>query len=288
VAGTVRVVPGPGYAVEFVPNALLAPSTTYSLTVSGVVNLAGTPLAAPISISFSTSAPPPSVIVPSGQAAREIRVNTHFLAYGPWEEGTGKNLPTTWRSRDPSIATAESYGDSQTGYVVGVRPGTTIVEGTAQGATATIAVTVLAPAPASAVSPVVVDFRMLEIHNSQSDSWSYAPELVLRDTTGRGGTAVIAFWVGLPGLGGSPECHMLRPVGSSPTEAFYEDYMYGFELAIDANPGLRASGPEAVAHITLRIQGPAAMMIDVPGPIVPGSLPRTDSGGYPGDALTCG
>ena len=290
VAGTVRVVPGPGYAVEFAPDALLAPSTTYALTANGVANLAGTPLAAPTSIPFTTSATAPTTIVPRGQAAREIPVNSHFLAFGPWEAGTGNALPTVWRSRDPSIATASSWGNSQTdGEVVGIRPGTTVVEGTTQGGTVTISVTVLAPAPASAVSPVIVDFRMLELQSASpgSNSWYYAPELVLRDTTGRGATAIIALSVDLPGLGGSPTCHMLRPVGSSPTEVFHESYG-DFELTIDGGAGTRVSGTEAVAHITLRIPGPAAMTIDVRGPIVPGSPPTTYTGGYLADVLSCG
>ena len=284
VAGTVRVVPGPGYAVEFAPNALLAASTTYTLTVSGVVNLAGTPLAAPTYIPFTTSvpptsAPPSTAIAPGGQAAREIRVNTHFYAHGIIESYTGNALATAWRSTDPSIATVEPSGNSRLGYVAGIRPGTTIVEGTAKGATATIAVTVLAPAPASAVSPVVVDYRMLELHNhnAEVDFWQYAPQLVLRDTTGRGGTAVIAVDIGLPGSSAAAQsCHMLRPVESSPTEVFHPYYLF-YELTIDGANGARVIGTESVATITLRIPGPAAMMIEVRGPVVPGSYLTTAS-----------
>lgn len=294
VAGAVRVMPGPGYAVEFAPAVLLAPTTDYVLRVNGVANLVGTPLAAPTYIPFKTAsamAPAPTARVPGGQAAREILVDSHFIAFSPYEtddESGRKDLPTTWRSGDPSIATVESWGSSQWGYVVGVRPGTTIVEGAAEGATATISVTVLAPAPASAVSPVVVDFRMLEVQYSPgSNFWSYAPELVLRDTTGRGGTAVIALSVDLPGLGTPPICHMLRPVGSSPTEVFHETYG-DFELTMDGGGGARVSGTEAIAHITLRIPGPAAMTIDVRGPIVPGSLPTTYTGGSLADVLSCG
>ena len=294
VVGTVRVMPGPGYAVELAPAWLLAPIKTYTLTVNGVVNLVGTPLAAPTSVRFTTAISP-TVFVPSGQAAREILVNTHLVAHGPWDSSTDNWPATTWRSGDPSIATVEPWtsspwGNPQFGYVVGIRPGTTVVEGTGGGATATIAVTVLAPAPASAVSPVVVDFRMLELEFGApgSNSWYYAPELVLRDTTGRGGTAVIALSVDLPGIGTSFPCHMLRPVGSSPTEVLHESHGQ-FEFSFyDLDSAARASGTETVAHITLRIPGPAAMTIDVRGPIVPGSRPTTYTGGYAGDVLSCG
>ena len=288
VAGQVRILPGPGYTVEFTPSALLTPNTAYSLTVSDVVSLAGTPAVAPTSIAFTTSATLGSggAIVPYGQTAREILVNSHFIAFGLVEWGTGASLPTNWRSRDPSIATVNPRGNSD-GYVVGRRPGSTLIEGSALGATATIAVTVLAPASASTVSPVVVDFRMFEVrYDPASSFWSYAPALVLVDTTGRGGSAIIGVSFDLPGLGGSPTCIMDRAVGSDPLTVFHESYG-DFELTIDGG-GTRASGSEAVAHVTLRVPGPAGMTIDVRGPIVPGSVPTTYSAGLRGDVLSCG
>lgn len=78
---------------------------------------------------------------------------------------------------------------------------------------------------------------------------------------------------------------MDRAVGASPLEVFHESYG-DFELTIDGN-GTRAGAGEAVAHITLRIPGPAAMTFDVRGPIVPGSPPTTYSAQGP-DVLSCG
>ena len=288
IAGRVRILPGPGYTVEFTPSALLTPSTGYSLTVNGVLSLAGTPLAASTSIAFTTAGTvgSGSAIVPYGQAVREILVGSHFLANGLVASGSGVSLPTDWRSRDPSIATVVPLGNSY-GYVVGIRPGTTFIEGSALGATATIAVTVLPPAPASTVSPVVVDFRMLEVrYDPASSFWSYAPEIVLVDTTGRGGSAILGVSFDLPGLGGSPTCIMDRAVGSDPLTVFHESYG-DFELTIDGG-GTRASGSEALAHVTLRVPGPAAMTIDVRGPIVPGSVPTGYSAPLRGDVLSCG
>lgn len=288
VAGQVRLVPGPGYVVEFTPSTLLAPLTTYSLTVSGVASLSGTSLAA-TSIFFTTSTTtgPGSAIAPGGQAVREILVNSHFLARGLVASGTGAPLSTTWRSRDPSIATVEAFGFVGSGYVVGIRPGSTVIEGSALGTTAAIAVTVLAPAPSSVVSPVVIAFRMLEFHYDDAPNfWSYAPDIVLVDSTGRGGSAIVAASFDLPGLGSSVTCVMDRAVGSDPFQVFHEKYG-DFELTLES--GLqRASGSEAVAHITLRIPGPAALKLDVRGPIVPGSVPTTYSDGWYTDALSCG
>ena len=296
VAGEVRILPGPGYIVEFTPSALLAPLTTYSLTVGGVANLSGTPLVAPTSITFttSTSTSPDSVIAPRGQAAREIPVNSSFFAHGPISvSGYPLPVPVTWRNTDPSVATVEPFGtDSGEATVTGIRPGTTVIEGSALGVTVTIAVTVLAPAPVSAVSPVTMDFRMFEWHfNPASNFWHYSPQIVLVDTTGSGGSAIVGVSFDLPfpnqGVVRSINCVMDRAVGSDPLEVFHAE-TGGFELLMNFNNGQRVSGSEAVAHVILRIPGPAAMTIDVRGPILPGSFPPTYTGAAFADVLSCG
>ena len=81
---------------------------------------------------------------------------------------------------------------------------------------------------------------------------------------------------------------MDRAIGSDPLEVFRETYG-DFELYLAGDFGQRASGSEVVAHVTLRIPGPAAMSIDVRGPIVPGAFPTTYTGGWGGtDVLSCG
>jgi hypothetical protein len=290
VAGAVRIMPGPGYIVEFTPSTLLAPLTTYSLTVSNVKNLAGVPLAAPTSIPFTTSTTVGSdpTIAFYAQAVREIPVNSSFRARA-FVSSTGA-IPTSWRSRDPSIATVDSV-DIWYGRVVGIRPGTTVIEGSALGVTDSIVVTVLAPAPASAVSPVVIGFRMLEVEarfGPASNFWSFAPELVLVDTTGRGGSAIIGVSFDFPGLVSFAPCVMDRAVGPDPLALASETYGT-FDVWNDGYYG-RWSGSEAIAHVTLRIPGPAAMTVDVRGPIVPivpSSLP-TVSGGSLADMPSCG
>ena len=112
VAGAVRVVPGPGYTVEFTPAALLAPNTTYALAVSGVVNLAGTPLAAPASIPFTTSAVGSGSVDPSPYDALGLSFQDVGTVTGDTIEmrahvhrGRGQSTEALeWTSSDPSVA----------------------------------------------------------------------------------------------------------------------------------------------------------------------------------------
>ena len=283
VAGSARVVPGTGFTVEFSPSASLAPGTTYVLTVSGVANLAGTPVPAPASIPFTTTtAGSNTTAVPVrgiGGQAGTILVNYHLVAFGLVSSPSGDPLPTTWRSRDPSIATVTPGGGfdgsavGQWADIVGLRPGTTVIEGSALGVTDEVTVTVLAPVPTTLASPVVVDYRLIEASLTLPGSisrWSYAPDLVLRDTTGRGGSAIIGLTFDVPGIGSSPLCSMSHAIGSEPLALGREVFgMFGGTIG---GRGWRAAGTEAIAHVKLRVPGPAEITIDVRGPIVPMSF----------------
>jgi len=235
--------------------------------------------AAPLDPSSSAGTGPGGPFSSVAGPSREIVANSHFLAQG-LVTSDGLSLPTTWTSRDPSVASVAPMGQ-YIGRVLGNRPGTTIITGSSGTRAITTSVTVLAPAPASAASPIVGDFSMTEVW---AGGWEYVPALTLRDTTGRDASAIIGISFDIPGLLPAPGCAMLRPIGSVPLTVFHE--MYGdFELSISGGP--RASGAEAVAHVTLRVPGPAAMTIDVRGPIVPGDFPTTYTPANP-DPLSCG
>jgi hypothetical protein len=111
--------------------------------------------------------------------------------------------------------------------------------------------------------------------------------LVLRDTTGRAASAIIGIDFSVPGVGPMPAWVMTRPIGSTPLTVFHEHHG-DFELAVPAST-TPVTAP-AIAHVTLRIPGPSAMTIDVPGAIVPGSYPTTYTWGpyNETDALSCG
>jgi len=63
---------------------------------------------------------------------------------------------------------------------------------------------------------------------------------------------------------------MFRAIGSEPLALGREVFgTYGWTIG---GRGWRAAGTEAIAHVILRVPGPAVITIDVRGPIVPFSV----------------
>ena len=223
-----------------------------------------------------------------GFLAREIPVGTSVLLWGPLVSlDTHFMIPgaITWSSNYPEVA-GIGWSDANGAEVRGLNPGTAQITAAAPGGVAHVAVTVLAET--ANPSPIVVDdFYVIEF-GGDAGGWGYAPQFVLRDTTGRGGSAVIGVWFELPGPNGrTPRCAMLRPVGAQPMELFHEAYG-DFELWLSGASGDRATaGRNVVAHLTLRVPGPYAKELVLSGRMVPGDLPTTYSGQGP-DVLSCG
>jgi hypothetical protein len=191
----------------------------------------------------------------------------------PWE-GT-----ITWLSSDTRIADVRSVGRNAA-TVVGLRPGTVSISASVTGLTVSTTFTVLDPAPSEDVVPVVVDdFHVVEFqYPSNPGQWYYAPLIRLRDTTGVATAAVIRTVFEIPGFEGhSPPCNGVRVLTSTPFDVFRE--IYGdYELTIDV-PGARAASGVATAYITMRIGQSDAIVLKATGPVVPGSLPTTYTGG---------
>jgi len=145
VAGSVRLLPGPGYVVEFTPDTLLAPLTTYALTVSGVATLAGTPLAAPTSISFATGTTvgPDSVVsVTISPNSATVRAGDTLQLFSSvtYVSGYIAAQSVDYVSSAPDVA----YIDVESQTVTGVGPGTAVITGYSNyGATGTARITVI-------------------------------------------------------------------------------------------------------------------------------------------------
>jgi len=229
--------------------------------------------------------PTPAVVLNIDTGPREIPVGASIMLTGGVNlasTGLPLSTPITWSSPGPGILAFQPLG-SQAVRITALQPGVTTVEASASGTTRKLDVTVL-PVTSQPSTLVAVDFRMLEVQTG-ANNWEYAPELVLRDGSPRGGSALIAVNFEVPGLGPAPSCSMVRPVGSAPVEIFHE--MYGdFELSIGG--GGRASAGDAIARLTVRTADGTAATLVLHGPIVPGSWPTTYSGGLLAGALACG
>jgi len=158
VAGAARILADPGYVVEFTPNTLLAPLRTYSLTVSGVVSLWGTPLAAPTSIDFTTADSVVSITLSPDSVAMDVGGELYFNASLTFTSGEVSTQPynsVTWISSAPEVASV----DFRSGRITGIAPGTALI--TARdigGVAATARITVnLAPSSIGAIIASLCD-----------------------------------------------------------------------------------------------------------------------------------
>ena len=147
IAGDVRMLPSSAYVVEFTPDTLLMANTTYSLAVSGVRNLAGVPLDAPTSITFTTtgatsSTPvasvtlsPDSAVIDAGDMLWLVLTRTSTNGQGRIDAQT-----VMWTSSAPNVATVIP----RLGTLIALAPGTAVItaRSAADGKTATARITV--------------------------------------------------------------------------------------------------------------------------------------------------
>ena len=125
---------------------------------------------------------------------------------------------------------------------------------------------------------------MIEFQYPSSAQWYYAPQIRIKEIGNMNGARVTGFHFDIPGLDAAPSCRMFLGItGGSAVDLFQE--IYGdFQLAI-FSPGNRSTGGEATAYITVTDGRGTQRRIVVAGPIVPGELPKTYTGG--GVAWTC-
>ena len=277
VAGAIRVVPGPGYTVEFTPTALLTPNTAYSLTVSGVVNLAGTPLAEPTSVPFTTSA-----TTGSGGADwidltsqdRMVLAGESLLMRG-YVMRAGAYGPDTldWSVSNPWLATIDSTLEKNFIRIRTLSTGWTSIAARTRGPlrplTASTKLLVLERSPLPAPD-VVEDFHVVEWTSSYApNQWFYAPQLSLRPAAG---VSVVAIAIEIPGVSPAADCWSDYTLSNRGWTVFPQ---LGYEFGLDLSQKDRRATPgeEAVARITLRLDDGSGALLVVKGSIVGGSLP---------------
>jgi hypothetical protein len=245
----------------------------------------------------SQAAPHPHIpILPAvesgtvGFKVRELPIGGRVMVQGPITSLVSYDEVydgLVWSSSDARVAALSPTGNGV--WIQGIEPGIAVlaVQGAEGGhrmeATALITVLDTADAP----SPVVIDdFYLTEY--AQGGQWRYAPQVVLRDTSGTIGSAVIASWFELPNIGASRRCAMLRPVYGEPTNVWHGWGQSGPELYLQGPVGYRVpAGATVVAHLTLRIPGPHAKSLTLQGRVVPGTPPTAYREGFDTDLLTC-
>lgn len=219
-----------------------------------------------------------------GVATLEIPVGTSVVLRGPLvsqSSGAVDDGTLTWLLSDSAVAKLHGP-NSGTRILDGNKAGTTELTITGSRLQAKVRITVLDTTAAQ--SPVVVDdFHLIEIPDE--DGVIYAPQLVLRDTSGRGASAVIGLWLEIPSVGGTTRCAMLRPIGRLPTELFHDGDVGTLLLGWASH---LANDSPVIAHVALRVPGPLAKEITVvAGRAAPGGWPPNRAGSNE-DVLSCG
>jgi hypothetical protein len=238
----------------------------------------------PAAVQTQSAAPPaPPVWFGSiGARALEIPLGDRVFLTGPVYWGYNEDYSDLVAIvDDPSVASWGRLGP-QSGFVEAGRAGTTYLTLRGTYAQAKLPVTVLERT--SAPAPVVVDFSVIEIQDS--DQVGYTPQIVVRDTSGRGESAVIGVWFEHPSFGRTQRCAMVRRIVSEPTPVFHDAYG-DFELWLPGGIGRLSDSEPVIAHITLRAPGPSATELTVAGRVVRGGWPPYSYSSI-GDALSCG
>ena len=202
-----------------------------------------------------------------------------FAAYKILSDSSRLPINAIWSSSNDQVLTIGAGN----GHAVVVGGGSVAVVARVDGLTAVAAVTVLGPASFGPSDALVVDsFSMVEFqYASHPGYWNYAPQMRAHATPGHT-ASVLVIRFSLPGFGNIPSFSCGARLGVTPNDLFGE--VYGdWLLAID-HEGERPTGETATATITFLDEAGTSATRVVTGPIVPGSLPATYTGGANGGA----
>jgi hypothetical protein len=135
------------------------------------------------------------------------------------------------------------------------------------------------PTPSGSLIGKAVDISVsfVEFQYSPGTRWFYAPQIHV-DAGADSSQTLTSFGFSIPGLGPS-----VRYCGSVPLPPGMEFDLFGelygdYEFTIDET-GHRATGSSGTATIGLRDPKGVETSVEVSGPIVPGHLPTTYTGG---------
>jgi hypothetical protein len=126
----------------------------------------------------------------------------------------------------------------------------------------------------------VQSFSMIEYqYPSTPGWWSYAPQILVAETSGHGSITILRLDVSIPGFGPAPGfcstgIHVAAGSSHNVVGELYGDY----ELSYDDN-GKRAGSGDATLVITYSDETGRMGTVSAKGPIVPGALPTTYTGG---------
>jgi hypothetical protein len=314
VEGSIRPLDGPSMEVTFVPTTPLQPATAYRLVLNHrITDRSGDHLEGATEFGFATSAddgPPapadPPVhlsfywflttpVAPGAELwpAVKVLVRDTAGAVVDWKAPITISLRT-----GPAGATLSGTLTVSATDGLAVFPGLKLstsgsgftLQAASPGAAPAISQSFsIPPFDAPCCGVAAASFSMLEL--GTEGNWWYAPQVTLTETSGRGPIHVMAVMFIVPGV--APETgigicfdDLQVPAGGS-VEVFHE--IYGdYQVALDHRLD-RVTSATATMRVYSRDGIGRLDSLDVVGPIVPGDMPRTYTGGaVPHPAVACG
>ena len=133
-------------------------------------------------------------------------------------------------------------------------------------------------------SVVVESFFVVEYEYGGSPGWNYAPQVVVSSPAGGSGVYADLSNLSVPGVGTVSGPATCRRVASGARVSLVDEVYGDYEFSM-SNSGNRASGGEATIVLSA-VDGLGTInRLTLRGPIVPGALPSTYSGGPSRDSL---
>ena len=218
-----------------------------------------------------------------GYLRREIPLGGRLLIQPPIHVGYDEDWgPFASNISDASVIGWTSLERGEV-LVEGRSAGSTLLTLTGARMQTVLPIAVLDTVPAP--NPVVVDeFYLIEL--LQGNRIVYAPQLVLRDSSRAGGSALIAAWFEMPRQERTSRCAMVREIYAASTPVF-RDFWGSFELTFAPGSGRLTADQPVIAHLTLRVPGPKAVELTVAASrVVPGSAPEVRE--FNDDLMSCG
>ena len=226
--------------------------------------------------------PTPTVVrlaIAPDSASLLLSSGFQFAAYKILSDSSRLPVTATWISSNDQVLTINSAN----GYAVAVGQGLATVTARIDGLSVASFVTVLGPKGMGASDALVIDgFSMIEFqYPSAPGRWFYAPQM--RAHAAPGHTAsVLTLKFSIPGLGNAPPFGCGAAISVTPRDLFGE--VYGDWLLTIDETDRRASGNAATATITFVDDAGIESTRLITGPVVPGGLPTSYSGGANGGA----
>ena len=254
-----------------------------SFNLGSLVRIQGLLVMAGCGSAETLSSPPPIPMEPAGLRIAAVSprmfAGSVALIRADWVDDRGgvfPRIPTvTWAVDDPAVAIVRTAttgpAHRNEAFLAGLAPGSTLLRGSAEGYTASVAVTVV-PVLSGPPSTLSVEFKVVEFQEpSNWTSWYYAPQVRIT-ATGIDDVRVLGIRLEVFGLRSALQACTSTPLGNGETRELFPEAYGDFPLTLS---GGRASQRTATAFLSFTDGSGEVKTFRLAGPIEGRGVRRT-------------